>query len=194
MSTQLIQHIRTRTVINDEDVDRILSFFKKVQVRKKENLLSNGKVCKTHYFVLKGCLRMFFINEKGVEQTTQFAIENWWLSDYMSFNLQEASDFCIQAVEKTELITIDFHAQEQLMAEVPAMERYFRMIYQKAYAASQRRVRYMYEHSKEEQYHLFNNSFPEFTQRIPQYLLASYLNFTPEYLSEIRKKVFLKPV
>ena len=194
MSAQLIQHFREFTVIKDDDVDPILAFFKKIQVRKKENLLDNGKVCRSNYFVVKGCLRMFFIGEKGVEQTTQFAIENWWIADYMSYQTQGPSDFCIQAVEKTELMVIDFHDQERLMAEFPAMERYFRMVYQKANAASQRRVKFMYDYSKEEQYHLFNNNFPEFTQRIPQYLLASYLGFTPEYLSEIRKKAFLKPV
>ncbi len=137
---------------------------------------------------------MFFINEKGVEQTTQFAIENWWIADYMSYQSQGASDFCIQTVEKSDLMVIDFHEQERLMMDFPAMERYFRMVYQKANAASQMRVKFMYDYSKEDQYRHFTNSFPEFTQRIPQYLLASYLNFTPEYLSEIRKKVFLKPV
>lgn len=137
---------------------------------------------------------MYFISEKGVEQTTQFAIENWWLSDYMSFQFQKSSEFCIQAVEKTEMMVIDHQDQERLMAEFPAMERYFRIIYQKAYAAAQKRVKYMYELSKEEQYRQFVSMFPDFTQRIPQYLLASYLGFTPEYLSEIRKKTFLKPV
>lgn len=194
MSTQLVEHIRSRTLVDDKDAAAILSFFKRVKLSKKESLLDNGTVCRSHYFVLKGCLRMFFITEKGVEQTTQFAIENWWLSDYMSFQTQSASEFSIQAVEKTEMMVIDFQAQEKLMADFPAMDKYFRMVYQKAYAAAQKRVKYMYEHSKEEQYHLFNESFPEFTQRIPQYLLASYLGFTPEYLSEIRKKTFLKPV
>ncbi|TCC97381.1 Crp/Fnr family transcriptional regulator [Pedobacter psychroterrae] len=194
MSAALIQHFRKLTTIEDEEVDAIVAFFKKVQVRKKENLLDNGNVCRSNYFVIKGCLRMFFINEKGVEQTTQFAIENWWIADYMSYQSQGSSDFCIQAVEKSDLMVIDFNEQERLMLEFPAMERYFRMVYQKANAASQMRVKFMYDYSKEDQYRHFTNSFPDFTQRIPQYLLASYLNFTPEYLSEIRKKVFLKPV
>ncbi|RZM29983.1 MAG: Crp/Fnr family transcriptional regulator [Pedobacter sp.] len=194
MSTALIQHIRKLTTIHDEEVDSIVAFFKNIQVRKKESLLENGNVCRSNYFVIKGCLRMFFINEKGVEQTTQFAIENWWIADYMSYQTQGVSDFCIQAVEKSDLMAIDFHDQERLMSEFPSMERYFRMVFQKANAASQRRIKFLYDYSKEEQYRHFTNSFPEFSQRIPQYLLASYLNFTPEYLSEIRKKVFLKPV
>ncbi len=131
---------------------------------------------------------MFFVNDKGIEQTTQFAIENWWISDYMAFHHQQNSTFFIQAVEQTDILQLTYSAQETLLKEFPQLERYFRLVYQKAYAASQLRMKYHYDLSKEELYHHFNNSFPEFTQRIPQYLLASYLGFTPEYLSEIRKK------
>ena len=67
-----------------------------------------GEVCKSNYFVVKGCLRLFFIDEKGVKQTTQFAIKNWWLSDYMSFQNQLPADFFIQAVELTELLRISY--------------------------------------------------------------------------------------
>jgi hypothetical protein len=68
------------------------------------------------------------------------------------------------------------------------MERYFRFVYQRAFASSQLRMKYIYDFSKEEMYKHFRDNFPEFIQRIPQYLLASYLGFTPEYLSEIRSK------
>lgn len=131
---------------------------------------------------------MFFVNEKGVEQTTQFAIENWWMSDYLSFERGQPSDFSIQAVEKTEVLSIDHFSQEALLKDFPFMERYFRLVMQHAYAASQYRIKYLYGLSREELYHHFNRHFPEFVQRVPQYLLASFLGFTPEYLSEIRAK------
>ena len=188
MHAQLCTHINRFIAINDADAIQIAHFFEVKKVKKKENLLLTGDVCKNNYFVLKGCLRMFFIDEKGVEQTTQFAIENWWLSDYMSFQNQLPADFCIQAVEHTELLSISFTNQEQLLNEHPQMERYFRLVYQKAVAAAQRRSKYQRSYSKEEQFIHFRDMFPEFIQRIPQYLLASYLGFTPEYLSEIRKK------
>jgi CRP-like cAMP-binding protein len=131
---------------------------------------------------------MFYINEKGIEQTTQFAIENWWMADYMSFGSQTPSSFYIQAVENSDILSIDFHAQEKLLEEFPQLERYFRIIFQRAYASSQLRIKYLYDFSKEELYDHFNTHFPDFVQRIPQYMLASYLGFTPEYLSELRKK------
>jgi CRP/FNR family transcriptional regulator len=188
MQAQLLTHIQKFIEITDEDASKIATFFEVKNIKKKENVLQTGEVCKHIYFVVKGCLRLFFIDEKGVEQTTQFAIENWWISDYMSFQNQLPADFYIQAVEQIELLRISFANQEQMLQAFPIMERYFRLVHQKAFAASQLRSKYQHTYSKEEQFLHFNKRFPEFIQRVPQYLLASYLGFTPEYLSEIRKK------
>jgi CRP-like cAMP-binding protein len=83
---------------------------------------------------------------------------------------------------------IDYTSQEKMLTRFPNMERYFRFIYQRAYASSQMRMKYLYSLSKEQFYLHFIESHPEFAQRVPQYLLASYLGLTPEYLSEIRNK------
>ena len=147
-----------------------------------------GKICHDNYFVVKGCLRMFFINDKGVEQTIQFAIENWWLAEYVSFETHQPSQFYIQAVEKSEILAISYQAQEEMLLQFPRMERYFRLIHQRAHAASQSRIKSLYGFSREEMYYHFCRRYPAFVQRVPQYLLASFLGFTPEYLSEIRSK------
>jgi len=188
MSELFKQHIEKFVQLTDEEFTGISSFFQPQAVRKKENLLVEGNVCKYHYFVLSGCLRKFFVNEKGMEQTTEFAIENWWITDHIAYERRQPTEFYIQAVEHSEVLRIDLHSQEKLLIAFPKMERYFRFIYQRAYAASQMRIKYLYDFSKEEFYHHLNKHFPEFVQRIPQHLIASYLGFTPEYLSEIRKK------
>lgn len=175
--------------ISEEEFASIITFFQIQEVRKKQDLMRDGEICKSMYFVLKGCLRKFFINEKGVEQTTDFAIENWWITDTFSFERQIKTDLYIQAVERSVVLAIDLQSWQQLLEKHPVMERYFRMIYQKAYAASERRIRYLYEMSREELYVHFSTHYPGFIQRIPQYLVASYLGFTPEYLSEIRAKL-----
>ncbi|KQR93250.1 cyclic nucleotide-binding protein [Chryseobacterium sp. Leaf180] len=182
-------HLKKLINISDEESASVSAFFQVLEVKKRENLMSDGELCKFKYFVLSGCLRKFFVNEKGVEQTTEFAIENWWLADNFAFEQQAKSTFNIQAVEKTTLVMIDFHSQELLLQKHPVMERYFRIVYQRAYAASERRIRYLYEMTREELYVNFSTLYPWFIQRIPQYLIASFLGFTPEYLSEIRKKL-----
>ena len=182
-------HLNKFITINDEEFASVISYFRVLEVKKKHNLMQTNEVCKSMFFVVEGCLRKFFTNEKGVEQTTEFAIENWWITDTFAYERQIQSQFNIQSVEKSVILEIDLQAQEELLKKHPVMERYFRMIYQRAYAASERRIRYLYEMTREELYVNFSTMYPWFIQRIPQYLIASFLGFTPEYLSEIRAKL-----
>ncbi|TDH28566.1 Crp/Fnr family transcriptional regulator [Segetibacter sp. 3557_3] len=188
MSDILKQHIRKFIKLSDEDFAGVLAYFVAVDLDKKQNLHVEGRICNSNSFVVKGCLRMFFVNEKGVEQTIQFALEHWWLADYISFSTRQPSEFYIQAVEKSNVLTITAEEQEKLLTTYPIMERYFRLIHQRAHAAAQFRIKTLYNFSREQMYHQFASNYPDFVQRIPQYLLASFLGFTPEYLSEIRSK------
>lgn len=188
MSEIFRNHIKKFTAIGDEEFQEVLAFFQVQNARKKENLLVEGHACRHHYFVLNGCLRKFFVNEKGVEQTTEFALETWWMTDHIAYEHRLPAQFYIQAVENCEVLRIDRDSQEKLYLAFPKMERYFRFIYQRAYAASQMRMKYLYGFSKEEAFNHLNKKYPEFVQRIPQHLIASFLGFTPEYLSELRKK------
>ena len=188
MYLNFVKNLRRFVDLNDQEIQLLEKYVRPVNLKKKEYLLKAGQVCLGLYFVEKGCLRMFFINDKLVEQITQFALDGWWLADYFSFMDNKSSDYYIQAIEKSEILTIDAAVFEQLLAEVPQLERYFRIIMQRAVAASQVRTRLMFEMTKEEFYQHFATSFPEFVQRVPQYMVASYLGLTPEYVSELRKK------
>lgn len=189
MSQIFRNHLEKFITINDEDFEEILSYFEVKNFAKKENLLEEGQVCKYNYFVLNGLLRKFFMNEKGTEQITEFAIETWWMTDNISYEHKVPSEFYIQTVEKSEILVISSDSQEKLLVEFPVMERYFRFVYQRAYAANQMRVKYIFSLSKEEFYFNLLRKQPAFVQRVPQYLIASFLGFTPEYLSEIRKRI-----
>lgn len=186
MLSNLIVHINKFITLDDTEVEMVLSHFHYQIVPKKSLLLEEGQVCNKQYFILKGCVRSYIINDKGNEQTLQFAIENWWITDYLGFQNQGLSNFYIQAVEKSEVISIDKESLEKLLEQVPRLERYFRLVLQKSFGASQVRIKYLFTMSAEERYHNMNNQFPEFVQRVPQYMLASYLDFSAEFLSKIR--------
>ena len=188
MTCNLFQHIGKFIDLTSDDELVINKYINILQVKKKEFLLHEGKVCNDLYFVENGCLRMFFINKKASEQITQFALDSWWLSDYMSFINNTPSGYYIQSIEKSVIYTINKQNFDKLLIELPKLEKYFRIIMQKAVAASQHRSKLMYEMTKEEFYLHFSISFPEFMQRVPQYMIASYLGLTPEYMSELRKK------
>jgi CRP-like cAMP-binding protein len=188
MYSDFIDHIRKYVELDAAAVEVLNTYVKTIKLKKKEFLLKEGQICRSLYFVEKGCLRMFFVNDKMSEQITQFALENWWISDFFSFVDNKPSGYYIQAVENSDILSIDVQSYEAMLKDVPQMERYLRIIMQRALAASQLRVKYMYELSKEEFYIHFCESFPEFVQRVPQYMIASYLGLTPEYVSELRKK------
>lgn len=188
MSIILRKNLEKFITIDGKTFDEVLQYFDRRIIKKKQNIMEEGDYCSDQYFVEQGCLRKFFMKENGIEQTTEFALEQWWLTDTFAFERRLPTTFFIQAVEPTTILHINHDQREALLKKHPIMERYFRMVYQRSYAASERRIRYLYEFTREELYFHFEAHYPEFVQRIPQYLLASFLGFTPEYLSEIRSK------
>ena len=183
-----LAHIRKYVELSESEVKILGKYVYPIEMRRREYLINVGEVCKHNYFVEEGCLRMFCYTDKMVEQTTQFALETWWISDYFSLMQQSLSQYAIQAVEKSVVVAVDYSLQDKLFSEVPQMERYFRIMMQRALAASQLRVKLIYQYSKEEMYTHFVTSYPQFFLRVPQYMIASYLGLTPEYLSELRKR------
>lgn len=184
----LISHIAKFIPLSEAEAEAIEAYFTVRTVKKKAVLLEEGRKCNELFFVVKGCMRMYYLEEKGTEQTIQFAIENWWMTDLSSFYGNKPAEFSIQAIEETRLMCIDKVAMEELLTAYPKMERYFGIIYQRAYAASLLRVKYIFSMSKERFYEHFSSLYPEFLQRVPQYILATFLGLTPEYLSELRRK------
>ncbi|MDC1162086.1 Crp/Fnr family transcriptional regulator [Tenacibaculum sp.] len=184
----LTNHIKTYLTLSEKELSEIEIFFDHHSYNKKEILILADKRCDKLFFVAKGCLQLYFIDHLGNQKTTQFALENWWLTDFLAFQNQMQSNFYIETVENSTILSISFSKYQELLNKFPKMERYFRSIYETAYGAALMRFKYINSFSKEEIFFKFRNSFPEFVQRVPQYLLASFLGLTPEYLSEIKKK------
>jgi CRP-like cAMP-binding protein len=118
-----------------------------------------------------------------------FAIENWWTADLGSFISQSPADYNVQCLEDSLLAQIAYPDLEQLYLDVPRLERFFRIIIQKAFVASQRRVVGNFSLSAKDRYLKFKEQYPRIEQRVPQYLIASYLGITREFLSKIRSQL-----
>ena len=174
--------------LNEQEAAVLTSFLRPKHIRKKDYLLREGEVCTANYFVLKGCLRMYFIREDGVEQITQFAIENWWMTDFQSLDWRQPTRFCIQSIEPSSLAVLDRDNIAPLCDRLPQIDRYLRLVVQRAFAAAQQHRFYLLADTSEERYLRFTTGFPEFIQRIPQYMVASYLGFTPEFISKLKSR------
>ena len=93
MFAPLITHIQKFVLLTAEEQELVMSYLKYEEVPKKKYLLNEGDVCNAQFFVVEGCVRMYFIKESGVEQIVQFGIDNWWISNYTSFTMHSPSQF-----------------------------------------------------------------------------------------------------
>lgn len=184
----LFDHIRRFVPLSGEEEQVLVQYIEIRDVKKKGFLLKEGQVCQGNYFILSGCCRAYFETERDGEQIYHFAIENWWITDYMSLESRKPSACNIQAVEHTTYAVLYRDVQDELFAAVTQLEKYFRVILEKALAAAQLRIKYIFTQTAEQRYHHFSGLFPDFVQRVPQYMLASYLGVSPEFISKIRAK------
>jgi CRP-like cAMP-binding protein len=188
MKEQIKTYFNRYVEFSNTEIDEFYSKLISKTFQKKDYILREGQICKNNYFIINGLVRSFYIDGKGNEKITQFAIENWWVSNMESFIKKTPSALSIQALEKTEILMIDKDELEKLFSSIPKLERLFRIITENMLIAIQRRSDiYLQMKSKDRYLHLINH-FPSFFQRVPQYMIASYLEITPEYLSELRKK------
>jgi CRP-like cAMP-binding protein len=155
---------------------------------KGQFVVQNGDVCKYENFVLSGCLKTFYIDDKGQEHIVMFAIENWWTADLGSFITQTPADLNVQCVENSELVQLHYNDLEQLYLAIPKLERFFRIIIQKAFVAAQQRIIRNFSLPAADRYVQFRRQYPKIEQRVPQYMIASYLGITKEFLSKIRSQ------
>ena len=188
----LFQKFDEKVQLSAKEKELAKSFFLPKKLRKRQYLLQEGDAAKYVAFVEKGMLRSYTVDEKGVEHIIQFAFEGWWISDQYSFLTGEPSAYNIDALEDCELLLLSKTAEEQLMEQVPKMERYFRILLQNSLIAMQRRIIGSLSQPAEKRYTELISSCPTIPQRVPQHMMASFLGITPETLSRIRKQAILR--
>ena len=188
----ILKNISRFITLTPEEEQYFTSLLKVKKLKKKQYLLQEGEINRYDYFVNKGCLRTYTIDEKGLEHIVQFSIEDWWTGDMYSFLTQTPGKYNIVAIEDSDLFCIDSEALELLYTKVPKFERFFRHLLQNAFVALQERILSGMSESAEERYLNFRKKYSEMDKRIPQNQIASFLGITPESLSRIRKQLMVK--
>ncbi|MGB0871295.1 MAG: Crp/Fnr family transcriptional regulator [Flavobacteriales bacterium] len=188
MNHNLAEYIKRYVNLTEEQLEIFNSYLRPKTIAKKEFILEEGQVCKARYYIKKGCIRMYYIDQKANEQIIHFAVDNWWLTDYESLTSKEASKFYIQTTEDTEILELPESNFDELCSKLPQTDRLFRKIMEKSFIACQKRMQYTFSLSGEDLYHHFLNSNVAFAQRVPQYMITSYLGMSPEFVSKVKHK------
>jgi CRP-like cAMP-binding protein len=176
------------TPLTGDEIDLIQSSFVPKKFRKKQYFLEEGDICKYTAFIIKGAMRQYRVDDKGEEHIIKLYIENWWANDRESFLKQAPSDYFIDAWEDTEALLATKAALIDLIDRIPALSECMRNIDANFAIASQRRINAAISLSAEERYHDLEETYPEFLQRFPQQIIASYLGINRETLSRIRSR------
>lgn len=176
-------------LLNADEAEIIKAHLLHKKLRKKQYLLQEGDLSKYIAFVEKGLLREYSVDEKGSEHIFQFASEGWTISDLYSFLTGESATYNIDAIEDSELVLISKSAHEELLKVSPKYETYTRLQVTGAYFSMQKRITDLISLAPEKRYIDFISLYPNFVQRVPQHMIASFIGLTPETLSRIRRKI-----
>lgn len=188
MMSELELYINQCVQLSGDELREVKVLFERKMVPKKTVLLRAGDICKFEAFIVKGCIKTYFIDKKGLEVVLTFSTENWWVSDISSFENQEPTKMFIETIEDTELLFLTPETKYELLAKYPALEKMFRLMVQRHLNSYQERLFGNIAHTAQERYQNFLKKFPALPQRIPQHLIASYLGMSPEFLSRLRKR------
>lgn len=185
----LYTHINARVNISEGEFKKIFQYFEELKLKKNELIIRPNQMINFKFFVLKGCLRSYFIDLDGNEHTIQFAIEDWWIGDYPAYFTGNRSTLNVECIEDCTVLKVKKENWEQLYKEIPKLESYARIQLERGLASTHQKNIDNHIMNTQERYVKFITSYPQIEQRIKNYHIASYLGITPESLSRIRKTI-----
>jgi CRP-like cAMP-binding protein len=177
--------------LNPKEYELLSASFYPKSYDKKTILTEPGKLCKQVYFITKGSAYSYFLDEQGEKHVIQFAIEGYWITDHYSFFSGRQGIYTVESLEEVDALVMTREAFEHLCHQSHVFEHFFRVLVQNAFVSLQYRLAKTNSAEAMQRYLEFSKNYPDFIQRIPQYLIASYLGIKPQSLSRIRKELAL---
>jgi CRP-like cAMP-binding protein len=178
--------------ISESDFEIVKSYFIHKRLRKRQYFLQEGDICKYYGFILNGAMRQYTLNDKGTEYIVQLFIENWWVGDRESYTTSKPSLYTIDAWEDTELLLITRTDVLELIKRCPAFAEMVRMMDERNIVANTKRLTSSISAGAEKRYSDFIVAYPNFVERFPQHIIASYLGITKDTLSRTKRQLLEK--
>jgi|CXWK01.1.fsa_nt_gi CRP-like cAMP-binding protein len=184
----LLASINRHITLEPADIVLFTAMLQPAQIKQGEFIETSGTVTPHFIHVLSGCLMTYYSDKNGHDHVIQFAMAGWWTGDLHSFTEQVPSIYSTRALADSEVLYLPKADMDRLLAEVPKFERFFRILFQNSLVTHQQRIIQNFSANAEERYENFRKKYPSLEQYVPLKYIASYLGFTPEFLSKIRRK------
>jgi CRP-like cAMP-binding protein len=185
MSQELRQHIEKITPVTNQEFEYILSHFTPRKFKKHQYIVQEGEPVANDFFVIKGLLKAYHTDKEGKEHIMQFAMEDWWITDYQAYFNQTTATLNIDCIEDVEVLCLSLPNRDKLCADLRKVEHFFRKKSNAGYVALQRRILSLLNSSAKERYEQLLVQYPSLFQRVPKTLIAAYLGVSRETLSRL---------
>ncbi len=182
----LINKIKSSTTLSSKAEQYVISIAKEKLVSKGDVLIGQGQAVKNTYFVKEGCIRSYCIDKNGKEHTLQFAIKNWWISDFIAIYTNELSTLTIECITDSNIIEFNAEKLNGIYSIFPEFEQFQRKNLERHVVSLHKRILNQLQLTAAERYELFLHQYPDIEQYTPNYHIASYLGITQQSLSRIR--------
>lgn len=186
---EIKEHVSEVIDLSEEEMAEFQSILSPTEVLRKQFLIRPGDTVNMEYYVVKGCLIAYYLDSSGEKHIIQFAIEDWWISDFEAFFGDRPAKLYIEAIEDTFLLGIHGEILETLYHRIPKFERFFRIKTTHTFVALRKRILSSLEKNATERYKEFCLNYPGIADRVNNYHIANYLGIKPESLSRIRRKL-----
>jgi CRP-like cAMP-binding protein len=181
----LHRHIQKIISISETEFEKILTYFELAEFKKGKLIFQPGDDINYEYYVLSGCLKVFCLDNEIKTHILQFAMPDWWTTDYKAhYNAKKATMY-LDCIEDSKLLCLTNENREKLCNDIPQMQFFFRIRTNRGYVALQQRILSLLSNDAKEKYEEMLAQYPDLFQKIPRTLIASYLGVTRETLSRM---------
>ncbi|PGZ94052.1 cyclic nucleotide-binding protein [Bacillus pseudomycoides] len=190
MESILLKYLTKFTTFNEEEQQAIVKDILIEEYKKGTMLLRQGDVPATCYFVLKGCVRQYSIDETGKEITSNFYTEEQAIANFNHHKQDKSSVYSFTCVEDCILVVGDLDTEKDMYNKYTQLETMTRKMIEEKLGDMQDELASFIASTPEERYKALLQKRPHLVDRVPQHQLASYLGITPESLSRIKKRIY----
>lgn len=189
-SLKIKSYIKSLINVSEEKLETLIAMCDVKTLKKKTIVSESNNIDQSLFFIEKGLIRLYITDIRGNQHTTHFAQENVFITDYTALASGEPAKYTLEAIEETKIVVISKKNLNWLYTNLDEGEKLGRMVLDNYFIYFDNRLQHFYTHTPQERFDLMNSIFPDIHNRVPQHMIASYINITSVHLSRLKKKAY----